>query len=385
MAEYSRIAKGSYVVQGTGGAGVPQVVNLPFIPDTVQIWNYGVYSGPGDHDIPWGYWDSGMGQNTAVCQLIVTTPTITVNYVPTGGISTFSAGQLLMFGPQVQVVSSTKSISATAPTTFTFTANPFYIGDIVEFEGLYQSPTTGMPQMCGMPFQVLSSGYNATTIEVQWDSNGSNYTDLATSPTGAYARKILYPYLYAPGVAFIAGINQTQGGSTTTITTTAPHNFVAGQLVGFRITPIWGTTQLNSSPNTYIPGSPRYFYVIAVLDQLDFVINVTYSTLTAFAPNVPVTAVPGLEFPQVLAVGDVNSGGWPYTGGSLYPSPQVASGPINVPTINGPAIQGAFFNNTSMGFIVGQGNASGDTLSNLGGDPGETVYWEAILHDYASP
>ena len=63
-----------------------------------------------------------------------------------------------------------------------------------------------------------------------------------------------------------------------------------------------------------------------------------------------VSKVPGLSPPQMLSVGDVNTGGWPISNGSpLYPSPLVNG----VSTINGPAIQGAFTNNTRQGFVIG--------------------------------
>ena len=35
MAEYSRIAKGSFV-----STGASKVINLPFKPDYVEMWNY---------------------------------------------------------------------------------------------------------------------------------------------------------------------------------------------------------------------------------------------------------------------------------------------------------------------------------------------------------
>ena len=37
MAEYSRMAKGSFTATST-----QQVVNLPFQPDYVEIWNYSI-------------------------------------------------------------------------------------------------------------------------------------------------------------------------------------------------------------------------------------------------------------------------------------------------------------------------------------------------------
>src|SRR5690606_38044134 len=112
------------------------------------------------------------------------------------------------------------------------------------FTGLFQSSTTGMPQICGMPFVVTVS--DATTFTIPWDTNQSNYTALSGNPTGAFVKKVLNPYLYVPGVSFISALSV---GATTTVTTTTPHNLVVGQEVAFRIPQSYGTVQLNSLPN----------------------------------------------------------------------------------------------------------------------------------------
>lgn len=371
MAEYSRIAKGSFV--STGGA---QPVYLPFVPDTVEMWNDSSFATPAQHGIPRAYWDSAMGQGYADVYLFNATPVLTTGQVTSNGISTFSAGVSLQFGPKIQIVSAT----AANPIVFTVAANTYSVGDIVMFEGLYQSSTTGMAQICGMPFVV--SAVSSTTFSVVWPGAGSNYTALSASPSGAYVMKVLYPFLYLPGVNFIEAIST---GTTTTVTTTAPHNFVVGQQVAFRITPPWGTTQLNALPNNSIPGSPNYYYVTSVTSNTQFVCNANTTGATAFNTNQTIASVPGLEFPQVVAVGDVNSGGWPYSGSSLYPSPQFPTFSGGVPTINGPAIQGAFVNNTRQGFVIGAGAAVSDASSVLVGANTNIIRWRAVLYDYKNP
>lgn len=163
------------------------------------------------------------------------------------------------------------------------------------------------------------------------------------------------------------------------------HNMVVGQQVAFRIPSVYGTTQLNSLPNNVVPGSPIYGYVQSITDNWTVVVNTNSTGYTAFNSNQPFANYPGLQFPQIVPVGDVNSGGWPYTGGSLYPSPSFPTSSGGVPTINGPAIQGAFVNNTSQGFIIGAGNAvvatTADTSSHLVGASSDVIYWEAFLDD----
>lgn len=355
MAEYSRLAKGYFT--STGGV-VP--VYLPFQPDYVELINYTAMATPASGGVTRANWDANMGQGYAAYDVFNATPVLTTAVASSGGISTFSAGLLFQFGAQLQISGITKASPAVVTTA---SPHGYVTGDVVLFEGLYQSSTTGMPQICGMPFVVTVTG--ATTFTIAWNTNQSNYTALSGSPSGAYVKKVLYPFLYAPGVSFISAISL---GSTTTVTTTAPHNFVAGQEVAFRIPQQYGTVQLNSLPNVQIPGQPIYGFVSSVVSSVQFVVTINSSAYTAFANNVAVASVAGLDFPQVLAVGDVNTGGVAYSGGAYYPSPVVNG----VSTINGPAISGAFVNNTRMGFSVG---------ASVAPSAGQVIYWRALLHD----
>jgi hypothetical protein len=366
MTEYSRIARGSY----TATTGKSQVINLPFQPTRIELTNYTAYANFAENGIPQAFWDIAMGQGTAAVLLNSgATPTLITDVVTANGFSTFSAGIALQFGPKQQIIGATKA----NPIVFNVTAHGYNVGDVVIFEGLYQTATTGMPQISGMPF-VISAVGDANHFSVVWQATGSNYTALSGSPTGAYVQKVLYPYLYEPAVAFIEAVTT---GATTTVTTTAPNNFVVGQEIAFRIPTAWGITQLNSLPDALIPGSPIYGYVTSVTNSTTFVCSINSTGYTAFNPNVPVTSVPGLTAPQVLAVGDINSGGTIYSGGAIYPSPLVNG----ISTINGPAISGAFINNTSQGFIIGAGASVTDSSSNLSGTTGDLVTWQAFYCD----
>lgn len=366
MAEYSRMASGSFT-----STGATQFINLPFAPNRVNVYNYSAaLAAPAANAVIAARWDASMGQGFALETAVYNaTPVLVSDAVISGGISTFSAGQLLQFGARQQIIGAT----AANPIVFNVTAHGYKVGDVVIFEGLYQSATTGMPQISGMQF-VISAVGDADHFSVVWPGNNSNYTALSGSPAGAYVQKVLYPFLYAPGVATIGAITL---GTTTTVVTTAPHNFVVGQEIAFRIPSAWGTVQLNSLPNQLIPGSPTYGYVTSVTNSTTFVCSINSSAYTAFNANIAVSAVPGLTPPQVLAVGDVNTGGVAYSGGALYPSPVVNG----VSTINGPAIQGAFVNNTRQGFSIGIGAGSNLASSVLVGANGNLIKWEAFLDD----
>lgn len=374
MTEYSRIAKGSFT-----STGAAQMVNLPFVPDYVELINYSAAATPAQHGVPFAWWDVVMGQGFAVEQVFNATPVLLTDNVIANGISTFTAGQMLQYGAQIQISGITKASAAVVTTA---SAHGYASGDVVIFQGLYQSATTGMPQICGIPFTITVT--STTAFSIPWNSNQSNYTALSASPTGAFVKKVLYPFIYAPGATVISAVTT---GSTTTIDTASAHNFVVGQEVAFRIPSAWGTTQLNSLPNTSIPGSPVYGYVVAVTDYNTVVVNINSTGYTAFNSNQTVASTPGLDFPFIVAVGDLNTGGVAISAGSpLYPPPFVRPiGTTTVNTINGPAIMGSFFNNSRQGFIVGAGVGVGDSSSVLVGANGNVIYWRAILHDYTSP
>ena len=378
MTEYSRMAKGFFT-----STGFAQAINLPFQPDYVEFINRTAFARADQFDVPQAWWDVNNGQGTAWMNEFLAGDALTTDIVQTNGISTFSAGLALQFGPQQQIVTSTKA----SPTSFNVVAHGYQTGDVVMFQGLYQTAVTGMPQMSGQMFSVTRT--DADNFTVLWNSTGANYTALAGSPAGAFVKKVLYPYLYFPGVNFVSALVLA---ATTTVTTTAQHNYYVGQEIAFRIAPEWGTSQLNSLPNVVIPGSPIYGYVVSITNAFTFVCNIDSTNFTAFNVNQPIEAAPGfpgvsgIDLPQVLAVGDVNTGGASISPGSaLYPPPYTGEGGTHVNTINGPAIKGAFVNNTSQGFIIGAGLGAAHAEAHLVGTAGDVIFWRAYLHDISLP
>lgn len=372
MAEYSKLAAGTFT---TAASPVAQVVNLPFQPQRVKLLNVTAYSAQAQYAVTTAQWDINMGQGVATIEYLESGSApwiIAADYVASGGISTFSAGLALQYGAQLQISGITKASPAVVTT-----ASPHGLssGQVVILEGLYQSATTGMPQISLMPFVITVTA--PTTFTIPWNTNQSNYTALSGSPTGAFVRQVLYPWLYEPGVNYISAITT---GATTTVTTTNNHNFVVGQEIAFRIPSAYGTTGLNSLPNNTTPGSPVYYYVTSITSNTVFVCNAVSTGFTAFNSNQTVASVPGLQLPQVLAVGDVNSGGVAYSGGALYPSPVFPTFSGGASTINGPAISGAFVNNTSQGFVIGLGVGAVQSSALL--LTASSVYlWEAFYYD----
>lgn len=382
MAEYSRMASGQ--VTSTGGA---TAVVLPFIPDFIEISNR--TRAVAASGVTRAWWETNMGQGAAFRNLYGTGDqyidavggTSTSGLTNGTGFTTIKAGQALQFGPTVFLGGSggiTKH--ATAPTVTTTAAHGLVVGDVVVFSNLYQTSTTGMQQIAGVWFQVVTVP-STTSFTINWNTNQTNYTAIATGGlnTNASFKQVLYPALYAPDYAVISAVTT---GVTTTIQTTIPTNVQVGQEVAFHVPTVWGTTQLNELPHISIPGSPKYGYVISVTDSTNFVVAINSTAFTAYNSNIVFGNFVGLTFPQVIAAGDVNTGGLQISANSqLYPSPTVYNGyqgsvTVPVSTINGPAIQGAFINATFQGFVIGSG---------ISGTAADVIYWRAYMHDVNYP
>jgi hypothetical protein len=395
MAEYSRMAKGSF----TAASGqTSAAVQLPFVPDRVEVFNLtNIAAGPPSSAaaILKAYVDFAaptVGSSPASTMVEMyngagTGVYVTDSIANPNGISTVQAGLALQYGPAVNIVvpSTSGSVAKTNSTTITVTVaagHGLNSGNWVIFQNLYQTATTGMQQICGIPFMVTVT--SSTVFTISWVGNSSDLTAITNACTGVPTfKQILYPVLYAPGVAFPWTI--TQAGNVITVDTTAPHNFRVGQEIAFRIPSQYGATQLNSLPDVLIPGSPLYFYVASVPSSTSFTVNSGIS-FTAFTVNQPFSSFPGLPFAQVVAVGDVNSGGYPYTGGALYPSPYTYNGySLNsVTTINGPAIHGAYINATWQGFVINAGlpqTVGAGTIVTSS----SVIAWRAFLDDYSNP
>jgi hypothetical protein len=380
MAEYSRIARGNFTATGTAAAASSAYVNLPFRPDYVELWNYTNIKTAGANKVTRAWWDSGFldgTNNPTMIELYNGASATVFDEIATGGISTFYAGLGQKYGTALVVTDITKAANALVTTS---TAHGYNIGDTVILQSVAIGTSNDMILLNDVPFTIVTVP-STTTFTINWNTGQTNYTAL-TAQTVPRVRKVLYPFLYMPQDNVISALTLA---ATTTVSTSMYHNFEVGQEVAFRIPSQWGTVQLNSLPNTIIPGSPIYGYVISVTDNWNFVVNINSTGYTAFNTNPATPNIIGLTYAQVLAVGDVNTGGMQiYNGSPLYPSPRFPTSTNRVPTINGPAILGSFVNNTEQGFFIGVGTANTATTANLM-TTGDLIYWQAYLFDYKNP
>lgn len=134
-------------------------------------------------------------------------------------------------------------------------------------------------------------------------------------PIPPFANVPINAQFYEPSQFFISAISL---GPITTVTTTVNHNYVIGQLCRLIIPPTFGTRQLNEQTG----------YVISIPAANQVVLNINSGNFDVFVDSVATTQ------PQILAVGDINSGFQSTTG-------------VSVPTINGNTqvnIPGSFIN-----------------------------------------
>jgi hypothetical protein len=339
--EYDKFSQGS--VSSLGGA---TPIILPYRPNWISIINSSRVAA--SSGVSEAKWQATMGEGAALVSTVGVGGALSQSYITSAtgtGFTSFYAGLSLQFGAVTNVATVSKANPAVVTTS---TAHGLTTGQVVIFQSLAQTSTTGMQQLASIPFVVTVT--STTSFTIPYDTTSTNFTayNSGTATSQATVKRVLYPYLYFPGVNFISGITL---GSTTTVTTTTPHNYVVGQSVAFRIPTVWGTTQLNPYPNPVIPGNPLEGFVISVPSSTSFVVDINSVGFTAY--TVPVFAN-GLTFPQVVAVGDNN------TGSALFGFDSL--------TINGPAGSGAFLNNTSQGFVIGPGVA---------GTSGDTIHWLA--------
>lgn len=342
MAQYSKLAQGQFTSSGTA-----QFIELPFMPNTVQVWNKTASTTHVDDKALNAISTQSDAPGTASATFwdadIPDAGGIGTQEITSGGI-TFVRADTFRFGPTVAIT----SVVQVDPAGVT-TAAPHNLstGDAVLIYA-----TTGMHQIAGEIYTVTVA--TATTFSIDVDSSG--FTSAATS---GFMKKVLYPDLYIPHRASITRIAL---GPTTTITTSVNHAFVVGQEVLIQIPTVsptaWGTFQLDTETFNQQNVIPQQAYVLSVPTSNSIEVNVNSSGFGAFEYPTPAEANLGMTFPAVYAIGSQNFG---------LSGPGPFSPPITIP--------GAFAANTFQGIVVGTGDAI--TLHAVN----DLVRWEAILPD----
>ncbi len=131
-----------------------------------------------------------------------------------------------------------------------------------------------------------------------------------SGPTPPYNNPPIQPQFYEPSMFFIEDVTL---GQTTIVTTTEDNNYVIGQLVRLLIPNTFGCTQLNESKG--------FVLSLPASDQVEVGIDSSINVDEFTSSSSPTQ-------PQILAIGDVNTG-------------IISSTGVNIPTTN---IPGSFIN-----------------------------------------
>lgn len=345
MSEYNKIAEGVFTSTGVG-----RFIQLPFLPNSFELWNITAMGTPTQnhitHAISWQSSTSG----TASAEYFNATPVLTTLNLASGGLSFIDAGTY-QYGPTI-ALATTFVTQDTAAVVTTASAHGLVTGDAVLLYG-----TTAMLQIAG---QV----YTATVLSTTTFSIPVNSSGFASAATAGFMKKVLYPDLYIP---YGVGITAITTGATTTITTAQNHGFVVGQEVFFVIPRVsasaWGTVQLDTAAYNQANVIPQQAYVTAVPALNQITVNVNSTGYSAFAFPTSAQAALGMTFPQVLGIGDQNSGA----------TNAVTPLPVVPPAIT---IPGAFKTNTRKGVLIGLGN--GTQLLQATND---VIRWRAVYPD----
>ena len=318
-------------IEGTFVSGATnKFLSLPYVPAKFQWWNKTKFASTSTspHYMQQGIAFSEDSSATGYGLISGASPISGILDAGTG-IQFVSAGSY-QYGP---VFTITGIVASTGVVT-TSVANGYAVGDTVL---LYA--TTGELQIAGT-LTTITAINSATTFTI----GNIPTSGFAADATAGFVKKLLYPDLYIPFNCPITGVTT---GATTIVQLAVNHAFVVGQEVVFIIpqlsqaTGVWGMQQLDSDYVLKTTGIPQQAYVTAVTAST-ITVNVNSTGFTAFAYPTSAQAAMGCTFPQVVAIGDGNTG-YSLVNGQP-PFLGVKNGVIGVP--------GAFVANTRQGVVV---------------------------------
>lgn len=110
-----------------------------------------------------------------------------------------------------------------------------------------------------------------------------------SGPVPAYSNPPINPQYYQPSRFVISAVTN---GSTTLITTAVNHNYVIGQTIRVLIPNTYGCVQINGQQGN----------VISIPAANQVVVTIDSSNANSFQQGVVITP------PQIIAIGDINSG-----------------------------------------------------------------------------
>jgi len=340
MSQYNKDAEGYFTV---ATAAASQFISLPFMPNTFEIWNktqWGSTSATPQVQYAIGFAEDPAGYGYATEN--VTSSTALKNVAFTSGAFSFVSAGTYQYGPTLTI----SGIVAATGVVTTTSAHGLSVGDAVLIYG-----TTAMLQIAGTLTTVTAVGSPTTFTIGNIPTSG-----FAAGASAGFVKRLFYADLYVPFGTNITGVGATVTGvpaTQTVINTSLNHKFVVGQEVFFvfpqtgfvNTTSVWGMQQLDSQYVLNTTGVPQQAYITQTaatnsnLAANQFAVNINSTGFATFTYPTSAQASLGITFPQVLAIGDQNSGG------TLVPPISFVPPAITIP--------GAFYANTRQGVLIG--------------------------------
>jgi hypothetical protein len=350
-------------------AGSPYIVQIPSNADWMEVYSYTQFGTAGNNNIyingsaaatnfsavTW-YWQRGMAAGTGI-----------VKYKSNGaqGLNgdTLTAGGFTLYDPSGQSagsqpmignpVATTASTNATRPVVSTASTTGVAIGTIVRMSGTAQTDVNGVDMVVGAV--TLNTNFTLLTA-----TNALATAPGAVGGVGFYSI-VNYGPLFYPTRLYVTNITQAVNAQ---VSTSIPHNYVAGQAVRFNIPTISGMVQLNPTPqNNY-----AYAWVLTVVDAYNFTININTSAFTAFTwPTI--AQMPG-SFPIVAPVGEDSATSLSSTQPQQPPIPPLYYA-------NNGLLSDSVVNTGYLGMILGSGGLAtitGAGADGIAGPAGQVTY-----------
>ena len=201
------------------------------------------------------------------------------NYITSGGITLVNTS-LNFPGP---VNTGITGISQANPAVVSLSSTT----GIAQGYVALMSNTTGMLQIGGWAFTVGTVVANTSFTLAYLNSSG-----FAAAATAGNVRIVPYNPLFYPANRLITGITQA---SSAVITLSVTHEFTVGQLVRIYVPSAFGMTQMNAQLAT----------ITAINTSTNTItVNVNSTGFSAFSFPTSATAATGVNFPQVVPVGE---------------------------------------------------------------------------------
>lgn len=372
-------------ILGQGTFTVPatitnRVIAIPSGADWVKVVNYtrsGTVGGASAFGMEY-YWQRGMAAGTGQVKYYSNgSAIINGDNLLSGGFTLYDpSGQTQGALPLLSAsVVTTAITNVTRPVVSTGSTAGISVGTIVRLST--QSGDTQLAAgILGVDFVVGAVTPN-TNFTLLTASNALANTIGLTTGTGHY-RIVNYDPLYYPRNRTIVNITQAVNAN---VGVSIPHGLTPGQEIRFNIPAVSGMIELNPNPlNNYYPSNAsQNAYVVSVVDDYNFTINIDTTAYTAF--SFPTVAQQPSSLPQVIPFGEDTAFALVNTASQ---TPTIGGAQIN--NTNTGILADSTVNTGIIGMILGTGglgDISGAAITGPAGSvAGDVVYWVAGKSSY---